>query len=185
VTTTEHTPPPSVNTAALRLARTPGDMLKAVLMILVPVALLFALYVFFFGGNNVITIDPSGTYAEARAASRFAVLQPVGLDSKYKPVSSAFDDGTPATLRVGYVAPDGAGMQLVETNQPADAFLKSELGALPATSRSVQAGPLTWGLVTNAKNVGTALVSTEGGRTVIVKGEASRAELTAFAASLH
>lgn len=185
VTVTEHAPPPSVNTAALRLSRTPWDMTKAVLVLLVPVAIMFGVYVFFLGGNNVIKIDPSGTYAEAKVAAQFSVLQPVGLSSGWKPVSSSYDNGHPATLRVGYVAPDGGGIQLVESNQPADTFITSELGNVADSAKSVQAGGHTWGVINATRNSNRALVDTESGRTVIIVGQASQTELQQFAASLR
>jgi hypothetical protein len=181
---TQPAPPPSVNTAALRLSRTPGDMAKAVLVLLVPVALLVALYVFFFGGNNVIQIDPSQSYADARASAHFTVLQPADLSTKWKPVSAQFEPGATSTLRVGYIAPDGGGIQLIETDEPANTAITSELGNVGSLAHSVDAGGLTWGLV-DAKGSALALVDTEASRTVIITGHASQAELQEFAASLH
>jgi hypothetical protein len=174
---------PDVNTTALRLSRTPGDMLKATLVLLVPVAILVALYVFFFGGNNVIQIDPSQSYADARASAHFTVLQPAGLASGWKPVSSQFQPGKTSLLRVGYVAPDGDGIQLIETDEPADTVLNAELGSIPAFAKSVDVGGLTWGLV-DAKGSSIALVNSEAGRTVIVTGNTTQADLAAFANSL-
>ena len=184
VTVTEPAAPPSVNTAALRLARTPGDMAKAVLVLLAPVAILVALYVYFFGGNNVIVIDPSSTFTEARLSAHFAVLEPAGLSSKWKPLSSAYAPGTPSTLRVGYIAPKGEGFQLVESDQAAAALLASELGKVPTLAKSVDAGGRTWGIVDATNSSDLALVDTESGRTVIIKGQATLTELEQFASSL-
>jgi uncharacterized protein DUF4245 len=184
VTTTQPAPAPTVNTAALRLSRTPGDMAKAVLVLLAPVAILVALYVFFFGGNNVIQVDPSQSYADARASAHFTVLQPAGLPTTWKSVSAQFEPGATSTLRVGYLAPDGGGIQLVETNEAAKTVIASELGSVGSLAKSVNAGGLTWGVV-NAKDSALALVDTESGRTVIITGHASQAELQEFAASLR
>jgi hypothetical protein len=181
VTTTK---PPEVNTTALRLSRTPGDMLKATLVMLVPVAILVALYVFFFGGNNVIRIDPTQSYADARAAAQFTVLQPADLASGWKPVSSQFQPGKTGLLRVGYVAPDGDGIQLIETNEAADTVLNAELGSIPTFGKSVEAGGLTWGLV-DGKGSNVALVNTDSARTVIITGNASQSDLSDLAASLR
>ncbi|HEY1487252.1 MAG TPA: DUF4245 domain-containing protein [Micromonosporaceae bacterium] len=184
MTTTEPASPPTVNTAALRLSRTPGDMLKATLVLLVPVAILFALYVFFFGGNNVIRIDPSQSYADARTSAHFTVLQPAGLSDAWKPVSSQFQPGATSMLRVGYVSPHGDGIQLIETNEAATLAIDSELGNVGSVARSVDAGGRSWGLV-DAKGSNLALVDTEAGRTVIITGDASQSELQQFAASLR
>jgi hypothetical protein len=184
VTTTEPVPPPTVDHTALRLSRTPGDMTKAVLVLLVPVAILVVVYVYFFGGNNVISIDPSQSYSDARASAQFAVLQPAGLSSRWKPVSSQFEPGATSTLRVGYVAPDGGGIQLIETDKPANAVISSELGSVGPVAKSVQAGGITWGVV-NGKDSDLGLVDTESGRTVIISGQASEPELQQFAASLR
>jgi hypothetical protein len=185
VTTTQPTAPPTVNHTAIRLARTPGDMLKAVLVLLVPVAILFGIYVYFFGGNNVITIDPSGTYAEARVSAHFTVLQPAGLSSSWKPVSSAYTVGTPSTLRVGYVAPGGAGFQLVESDSPADTLIQTELGSVNPLARSVEINGRSWGVINATKRSDLALVSTEQTRTVIIMGQASQQQLQQFAAALR
>lgn len=176
VTTTK--PEKPVNAAALRLSRTPGDMAKAVLVLLVPVAALFAAYVFFFGGNNVIAIDPSGDYGAARAAKQFTVVEPQSLSSDWKPVSSSYSNGV---LRVGYVAPSGAGIQLVESKQN---LISSEVGSTQNVAKAVDAGGLTWGqLSTTGKSI-NALVNSDTGRTVIIKGRAGFDELETFAASL-
>jgi hypothetical protein len=179
VTVTQHPAAPSGNSAAVRLARTPMDMAKAVLVLLVPVLVLFGIYVYFFGGSNAIKIDPSGTFSDARASAHFAVLEPQGLSSGWRPISSQYAVGTPSTLRVGYVAPDGAGIQLIESDKPADTFIAGELGNVGAVGRSVTIGGRTWGAV------GHALINTDAGRTVIIVGQASDAELDSLAGSLR
>ncbi len=175
---------PAVNHTAIRLGRTPGDMLKAVLVLLIPIAILVALYVYFFDGNNVIVIDPSGTYADARASAHFTVVQPVGLPSSWKPVSSTYASGTPSTLRVGYIAPGGDGFQLVESDQASATLIEAELGAVNPLARSVDEGGLTWGVIKATKHSDLALVNTTSTRTVIIMGQASQSELQQFAAAL-
>ncbi len=160
-------------------------MAKAVLVLLVPVAVLVALYVFFFGGNNVITVDPSSTYADARAANTFTVLQPTDLPTSWKPVSSAFQPGKPATLRVGYVTPSGAGVQLVESSDPASTLVQDELGKGAAVGNTITANGRVWGVVNATNGSNRGLVESESGRTVIIKGQASQAELSTLAASLN
>ncbi len=183
--TTTHPAAPNPHSAAARLARTPGDMAKAVLVLLVPVALLVAVYVFFFGGNNVIAVDPGDTYSAARASAHFTVVQPAGLPGSWKPVSSVYEAGTPSILRVGYVTPSGAGIQLVESDRPADTLIKSELGSEATVARTVTVNGTVWGVVPSTNGSNLALVDSEFGRVVIIRGQASQAELTQFAAALR
>lgn len=177
---------PRQSSAALRLARTPGDMAKAVLILLVPVVVAVLVYVYFFGGSNVIAIDPSGDYSAARASAHFTVLEPEGLPSGWKPVSSAYGKVTGGSLlRVGYVAPDGSGMQLIESDRPAADLITAELGTTNSLATSVDIGGRSWGRLDSTTRDDRALVDTESGRTVIVHGQASQAELQAFVASLR
>jgi uncharacterized protein DUF4245 len=177
------TPQPS--SAALRLSRTPWDMTKAVLVLLVPVILAVVVYIFFFGGSNVIAIDPSGTYSEARAANVFTVAQPTGLSNKWKPVSSSYavEQGR-HVLRVGYVAPDGSGLQLVESDGAPDVVISDVVGTTSPVGASVDLASRTWGQVTGG-NGQHALISTQPRSTIIVKGPASTTDLRTFAASLR
>ncbi|HKD99171.1 MAG TPA: DUF4245 domain-containing protein [Micromonosporaceae bacterium] len=178
--------PRPLSGAALRLSRTPGDMVKAVLVLLVPVVAAVLVYVYFFGGSNVIAIDPSTDYANARADGHFTVVQPAGLPDGWKPVSSAFSRSAEgAVLRVGYIAPDGGGIQLIESDRPAGKLLDDELGPTNTLATSVDIGGLTWGQLDSTKRNDHALVSTQDGRTLIVHGQASQEDLREFAASLR
>jgi hypothetical protein len=182
--TTTHPAAPNPNSAAVRLARTPGDMAKAVLVLLVPVAVLVAGYVLFFGGNNVITVDPSDTYANARTSAHFTVLVPAGLSSGWKPVSAAYVAQEPSTLRVGYVAPSGDGIQLVESDVATDTLVKQELGVVRSGGNPIDAAGRTWLPVRSESSGNLALVNSEAGRTVIIRGQSDLDELAAFSRTL-
>jgi uncharacterized protein DUF4245 len=173
---------PPVNHTQLRLSRTPMDMTKAVLVLLVPVAILVSIYVFFFGGSNVIAIDPSQTYSTAAASANFTVVQPTGLSDSWKPLSAAYGDDL---LRVGYIAPSGDGIQLVESSHPVNELLSAELGNTAQTAPATTIGDATWGQLTVDGRPTKALVSTVGNRTVIVKGQTDFKTLQEFAASLR
>jgi hypothetical protein len=175
-----------LDVARLRLSRTPMDMTKAVLVLLVPVIVAVLVYVFFFGGSNPIVIDPSGTYSDATAANVFPVVQPHGLPSGWKPVSSSFDvEKGRHVLRVGYLAPDGSGLQLVESDGASSAAISDEIGKSSSVGTAVALGGRTWGQVDAGKNNQRALIDVEKHYTVIVKGQAPDADLRAFAASLR
>lgn len=183
VTSTQPAAPPTVNHAAIRASRTPMDMIKAIAVLIVPVGILFGLYVWFFGGNNAIAIDPSSSYSDARAAAQFTVEQPQSLPKGWTAVSSDYEPGPPAVLRVGYIAPDGDGIQLMETNQASGKVLPAELGTFPADSPAVNIGDATWGFVDGSRNSG--LVVVDGNRTILVMGKASESDLIAFARTLR
>jgi hypothetical protein len=180
------TPPDQVNSTALRLSRTPLDMAKAVLVLLVPVIIAVAVYVFFFGGSKPIVIDPSGAYGDARAAGVFPVVQPQGLPSGWRPVSSAYgiEQGR-HVLRVGYIAPDGDGLQLVESDGAAATVISDEVGTANPVGASVDIGGRTWGKVAAGKNNQQALIDSEKGYTIVVKGQTSDTDLRTFAAALR
>jgi Protein of unknown function (DUF4245) len=179
-------PSDRVNTTALRLSRTPLDMAKAVLVLLVPVMIAVAVYVFFFGGSSPIVIDPSGSYGDARAAGVFPVVQPQGLPSGWKSVSSTYGvERGRHVLRVGYIAPDGAGLQLLESDGPTAAVISDAVGSANPVGASVAIGGRTWGEVGAGKNDQQALINTGSGYTIIVKGQASDKDLQTFAGALR
>jgi hypothetical protein len=179
------TPPDAVNTTALRLSRTPLDMAKAVLILLVPVAIAVAVYVFFFGGSSPIVIDPSGSYGDARAAG-YPVVQPQGLPSGWKSVSSTYGvENGRHVLRVGYLAPDGSGLQLLESDGAAAAVISDEVGTANPVGASIAIGGRTWGEVGAGKKGQQALIDAQTGYTIIIKGQASDTDLRTFAAALR
>jgi Protein of unknown function (DUF4245) len=179
-------PSAPVNTTALRLSRTPLDMAKAMLVLLVPVMIAVAVYVFFFGGSSPIVIDPSGSYGDARAAGVFPVVQPQGLASGWKSVSSTYGvENGRHVLRVGYLAPDGSGLQLLESDGPTAAVISDAVGTANPVGASVTIGGRTWGEVGAGKNDQQALINTGNGYTIIVKGQSSDKDLQTFAGALH
>ncbi|MEV4757655.1 DUF4245 domain-containing protein [Micromonospora sp. NPDC049559] len=169
----------------LRSERSPKDMALSLLVLLVPIALLLGFYRVFLGGDDPVPVDATPTIAEARAANAFPVSEPQGLDPKWRTVSAQFrrgDDG--ATLRVGYLSPDGEGVQLLQSNVPAERLLPVEL-----TDKSRPQGPSelagrSWQTYT-ARAGERALVLLESGRTVIVVGSAREEELRSLAGALR
>jgi hypothetical protein len=161
-------------------------MAKAVLVLLVPVMIAVVVYVFFFGGSSPIVIDPSGSYGDARAAGVFPVVEPQGLPSGWKSVSSTYGvENGRHVLRVGYIAPDGSGLQLLESDGPTATVISDEVGTANPIGASVTIGGRTWGEVTAGKNDQPALIDTGSGYTIIVKGQASDKDLRTFAGALR
>lgn len=160
-------------------------MAISLLVLLVPIALLLAFYRGFLGGDQAATVDPAPAIEQARSANVFPVSQPQGLGSGWLTVSARYQtvEGG-ANLRLGYLTPEGRGIQLLQSSVPAERLLPAEL-----TSQSQPQGPTelagrTWQLYT-ARGNQQALVLLEPTRTVIVVGDARDNELRELAGALR
>ncbi|KAB1934775.1 DUF4245 family protein [Micromonospora sp. ALFpr18c] len=176
-------PPPRVEAA--RSERSPKDMAISLLVLLVPIALLLAFYRGFLGGDQASTVDPAPAIEQARSANVFPVSQPQGLGSDWRTVSARYQsvEGG-ANLRIGYLTPEGRGVQLVQSSVPAERLLPAEL-----TDQSQPQGPTelagrTWQRY-SARGNQQALVLLEPTRTVLIVGDARDNELRELAAALR
>jgi hypothetical protein len=175
---------PGAVAVAARLSRRPRDMAISIGVLLVAVFALFGLYRC-LGGDEVATVDPGPTYAEARQAGAFPVAEPAGLGDEWRPVSAVYVPQTAGdVLRVGWRTPEDGTLQLIESNLSPDALLPKELGAdAQATGAAQDVNGKQW-QVYEARKGERAYVLQEPGRTVIVVGKAADAELRQFVASL-
>ncbi|MEU7849666.1 DUF4245 domain-containing protein [Micromonospora parva] len=178
------TPPPPA-AAAGKSERSPKDMAISLLVLLVPIALLLAFYRGFLGGDQATTVDPAPAIEQARSANVFPVSQPQGLGSDWKTVSARYqtvENG--ANLRLGYLTPEGRGVQLLQSSVPADRLLPAELTSQGQPQGPTELAGRTWQLYT-ARGNQQALVLLEPTRTVIVVGDARDNELRELAGSLR
>jgi hypothetical protein len=173
--TAEVQPPPA------RHGRTTRDMVLSLVVLLIPVAIIVA-FVWARGGDDVVVIDPGPTIAEAQAAHAFPVAVPNGLSSGWKPISSQYTTSD-NTLRIGYITPTGAAVQLVESSAPTDRMLISELGDDVRPTGVVAAGTAQWNSY-ELHNGQRAVVLPQRARTVIIVGNAQASELQQLAATL-
>ncbi|WP_433531484.1 DUF4245 domain-containing protein [Micromonospora sp. CA-263727] len=174
-------PPPA---AASRSERSPKDMAISLLVLLIPIALVFAFYRGFLGGDEPNTVDPTPAFEQARSAGVFPVTEPAGLGDGWRAVRANYrttEDG--ATLRVGYVTPEGRGLQLVQSNVPPERLLPAELTDEGRPQGQTDLGASTWQRYT-ARGNEQALVLLQPGRTVIVVGDARDNELREMATSV-
>ncbi|PZV97049.1 Protein of unknown function [Micromonospora phaseoli] len=159
-------------------------MAISLLVLLVPIALLLAFYRGFLGGDEPNTVDPAPAFDQAKSAGAFPVSEPTGLSDGWKTVRAAYrtaEDG--AILRVGYITPEGRGLQLVQSNVPAERLLPAELTAEGRPQGQTDLGASTWQRYT-ARGNEQALVLLQPDRTVIVVGDARDNELRALATAV-
>ncbi|GIJ50077.1 hypothetical protein Val02_69630 [Virgisporangium aliadipatigenens] len=169
--------------AVAERSRRPRDMVISIGVLVGILLVLFGVYSFLGGGDSA-AIDPGPTYAEARAAAAFPVLEPKGLSDDWKPVRALYQpQQSGAELRVGYETPDGGSVQLIEGSLPPEEMLRRELGGERTSSGNVDVGGRSWESYP-ARTGEKALVLREPGRTVIVVGKASEDELKQLAGSL-
>jgi hypothetical protein len=160
-------------------------MAISLLVLLIPIALLLGFYRVFLNGDDPVTVDPAPAISEARAANAFPVSEPAGLGSGWRTVSARFqraDDG--ATLRLGYVSPAGEGVQVVQSNVPAERLLPAELTGAGRPEGTLALAGRDWQGYT-ARPGEHALVLLESSRTVIVVGSAREQELRDLAGALR
>ena len=160
-------------------------MVIALLVLLVPIVLLLGFYRVFFEGDRPAAVDSSEAVSQARSAGAFPVSEPTGLDSDWHTISADFrrvDGG--ATLRIGYVAPGGKGVQLVQSSVPADRLLPAELTGKARAEGNTAIGGRNWQDYA-ARPGEHALVLLESSRTVIVVGSAREEELRDLAGALR
>ncbi|MEV2237068.1 DUF4245 domain-containing protein [Micromonospora sp. NPDC049891] len=177
----EPVPPPA---AAAKSDRSPRDMAISLLVLLIPIALLLAFYRGFLGGDEPNTVDPAPAFEQAKTAGAFPVSEPADLGDGWRAVRATYrtaEDG--AILRVGYVTPEGRGLQLVQSNVPPERLLPAELTDEGRPQGQTDFGSGTWQRYT-ARGNEQALVLLQPERTVIVVGDARDNELRALATAV-
>lgn len=164
-------------------SRRPRDLAISLLVLIIPLVVLVGGYQVLAGRDQPVAIDPTPRLAEAQRAGLDVGL-PEGLDAAWVPVSSVFrtvDGG--ATLRLGYVTPDGESVQLVQSTVPAEQLLAGELTDSAAPSGAMKVNGIDWQWYPGPPGE-RALVRHGDEVTVIVVGPAAQAELAELAASM-
>jgi hypothetical protein len=177
-------PDPSAPEAATsKSERSNRDMALSLLVLLIPIALVLGFYRLVLDGDDPISIDAAPAIAEARSAKAFDVLEPAGLDAGWRVATATFrrtDKG--ATLRIGYVDPQGAPVQLVESSVASATLIPAELGRT-GPGGTVRAGARTWQRYETRPGE-EAIVLSEQDRTVLVVGTAEITQLQKLASAL-
>ncbi|GAA2683063.1 DUF4245 domain-containing protein [Actinoplanes palleronii] len=173
--------------APMRLTKREGrstrDMALSLLVLIVPIALLLVFYRVVLSGDEPITVDPAPSIQQA--SKEFTVLQPAGLDADWRVTTAAVRrTAGGVTLRIGYVDPDDGSAQLVESTTPAETLVPAEVGKDGKRTGAYRTEQRTW-LVYSGRPGETALIFTEGKRTVLIVGTSSQKTLEQLAASLR
>ena len=178
------TPTPDAPPVTVRHSRTGRDIALSLIALLIPLALIVAIFRF-TGGEDVVVVDPAPAVAQAQAAKLFPVAAPQDLGTDWRPIRATFQQSSGVgTLRVGYITPSGGGVQLIESNEDASALLARELGDQVRTQGQVIVNGKSW-QSSAVRGDERALVDTSAERTLIVIGQADVGELTALARSLR
>lgn len=174
-----------VQPVAGRSERSPKDMVISLLVLLVPILLLVAFYRVVLGGDEPVRVDPAPAVAQARASGAFPVSEPTGLGAGWRPVAAAFQSADAGrTLRIGYVSPEGRGIQLVQSNVPPEQLLPAELASNGQAQGVTEVAGRDWQRY-SARPGERALVLLEERRTVVIVGDAAEGELRSLATALR
>src|SRR5690606_25853315 len=167
-------------------SRGPRDLVLSLLVLLIPTVLLVGAYQIVAGRTEPVPVDQSQEIDAARRAG-FDVAEPTGLGAEWVPVSAVFrqvEGG--ATLRLGYLTPAGAPVQVVESTVAADQVLVQELsdgGTPPVPTGVVTVAGSAWERYPG-RDGETALVRREPERILLVVGRADESELRQLATAL-
>ena len=174
-------PSTPVTAASARATRGPRDLAFALAVLLVPVLLLLGLYRV-LGNEEPPVYDTSQAYEAARAAKAFDVLEPSGLPDGYYVQSATF---RPGVLRIGMQTPDRAGLQVMQTDQPADQFVPAQLGEGARPEGETEVNGRRWQRYRGGRTGERAYVLLEPARTVVVLGRAKDEQLRRVVESLR
>ncbi|MEJ3742025.1 DUF4245 domain-containing protein [Actinomycetes bacterium KLBMP 9797] len=164
--------------------RRPRDMALSLVVLLVPVLVVVLIYRVVQGGEQPVTVDTAPVLAQARSAGAFPVSEPSGLGDDWLPISASFQQADGGrVLRIGYVTPDDAGVQLIQSDVPAERLLPAELTAQNEARGGVDVDGQAWQRYT-ARPGEAALVLLQPDRTLIIVGNADERELNELAAAL-
>jgi hypothetical protein len=167
-----------------RPSRRPRDLVISLLVLLIPLLVLVGGYQLLAGRNQPVQIDPSPHIREAQLAG-FDFVAPADLGDAWVPVSAAFrsaDEG--ATLRVGYVTPDGEPVQVVQSTLPAAQVLANELVARALPTGSITVAGAEWLQYPGRPGERALVLLYDDAMTVVVVGSTTDTELAHLAASV-
>jgi hypothetical protein len=166
-------PEPPAPRLSAREGRRPRDMIISLLVLLVPIALILTFYRVVLEGDRPMAKDPTSSIE--LASREFPVAQSSGLGEDWHITSANFrrEDGG-ATLRIGYVDPDGRPILLVQSDVDPATLVPAEVGGEGERTGTVRVGARTW-MQYSGKPGETALIVTEQERAILIIGDSGAA----------
>ncbi|PZS27285.1 MAG: hypothetical protein DLM59_16740, partial [Pseudonocardiales bacterium] len=148
--------------ARRRSRQTARDMILSLTVILVIVGIVVAFQQ--RGGQRVRVIDPSDTYAGARASASYPVRVP-HLPGAWRPTSATNQtaEGGRLTLRLGFLTPQGQYAQLVESDLQRNVILGRELSPGARPTGTLLVNGVSWDRLPAKKHGDRAIARTDGG----------------------
>jgi hypothetical protein len=137
------------------------------------------------GADPVTKVDSGQAYSDAQAGGQFTPLRAQGLPKGWDTTAADFQVAKGiATLRIGFVAPDGRFARFAQSNRPVEQMIADELGGARRSTGAEELNGQVW-LRYPGRGQEHALVSARRDSVVVVTGTADDAELQDLAASLR
>jgi hypothetical protein len=178
---------------ANRLASTPGDMVRSLALILIPLVILTVLFTDLPDDRAVKEVDWRPVLARARRDAPFPVLAPTNLPAGWRAtqaewvkVGEPFRNGEPSVRnqwQLGFLTPDDVFIGLDQGDLRADDLVDEQSREGTPDGESTVGGQV-WQRLTSSDGRTRSLVRRDTKVTTIVSGDLPYAALEAYAATL-
>lgn len=184
----------NVRVARRKKPATTGDLIRTLVVILVPLVIVTALFTRNLKDYPVKEVDWQPTLAQAREEAPFRVLAPVGLPASWRPTQVTWvkkgqphlsDPASPRNLwQLGYLDPHDVFISVNQGDDQSELFI-ADLTRGGETDGSSEVGGVKWTRYATPDNRTRSLVLTTPKVTTAVVGDTSYEALEAFAGTLQ
>lgn len=180
--------------ARARRDNTPGDLVRSLAVIVLPLLVISFLFTRNLGDHPVTVVDWTPVLAEARKQAPYPVLAPVNLPADWRATQvnwvkagDPYLNGEPAvrnTWQLGFLDPDDIFIGIDQGDTQTAEFVKDETREGLSDGESVVDGQ-KWQRLVSSDDRTRSLVMTSKRVTSVVVGDTSYGALEAFAATLR